>query len=265
MARGRTIRDRIITFKWGDYMTCKHCGSAAKRVFCSKECYQAYNKQTVQVVCPECGLEHSVSRKSSLEQRFKGICCSCRMKTLTETIKDRRYDQSGEKSHAWRGGSRSWQPGKLGRDKDNLSWRVQRQLAWERDKFTCQDCGKKKDGWKPDCHHIIPYRLSLSHDLENLKCLCQSCHKKAEAKIVDLWGGVTVKPPVPLKTRPRCQDCGNVQRKLTLEGICIPCSRIKAVQSARILLDAGHSHSYASRQIGLSRGSLYYWLAQVSK
>jgi 5-methylcytosine-specific restriction endonuclease McrA len=56
-------------------------------------------------------------------------------------------------------------------------------LAWERDSYTCQECNKQRKGWKPDVHHIIPYRISNTHNLTNLLCLCRSCHTKAELKI----------------------------------------------------------------------------------
>lgn len=38
---------------------------------------------------------------------------------------------------------------------------------------------------KPDVHHIIPFRISRSHSLDNLICLCKPCHSKEEAKITD--------------------------------------------------------------------------------
>ena len=84
-----------------------------------------------------------------------------------------------------------WSPGRFGRDKDGLSWKVQRRLAWERDKFTCQECGKHKDGWKPDVHHISPFRVSQSHALENLRCLCKKCHRNEDARVQALWSPVS--------------------------------------------------------------------------
>jgi hypothetical protein len=35
----------------------------------------------------------------------------------------------------------------------------------------------------------VPYRVSQSHALDNLICLCQKCHLTEEAKVQDQWGG----------------------------------------------------------------------------
>jgi 5-methylcytosine-specific restriction endonuclease McrA len=84
----------------------------------------------------------------------------------------------------WRGVITIPLKGKYGRDKDGLSWKVQRKLAWERDDYTCQECGRKEEGWKPDVHHKIPYRISGSHALDNLICYCRSCYKRIENEIL---------------------------------------------------------------------------------
>lgn len=117
----------------------------------------------VQKVCEGCEGSYFGNR------RYRGLCSVCR--------------KSGALSPTWKGGHRHWQAGKVGRDKDGLSWKQQRQLAWERDSYICQHCGKRKDGWRPDVHHVKPYRLSFSHALDNLICLCRRCHKREEARI----------------------------------------------------------------------------------
>lgn len=134
--------------------------------------------------------------------RYPSRCRSCKASALPRTSSAKRTmltmrnsAHAGVLSHTWKGGHKSWQVGKLGRDKDGLSWKQQRRLAWERDSYTCQHCGKRKDSWRPDVHHIKPYRLSFSHSLDNLICLCRRCHKKAEALIVELWGGHRLLPP----------------------------------------------------------------------
>ena len=63
------------------------------------------------------------------------------------------------------------------------SWLTQRALAVTRDNGTCQACGKIEGDSIP-VHHIRPYRTfeteQEANDLENLICLCQSCHMKRE-------------------------------------------------------------------------------------
>lgn len=59
-------------------------------------------------------------------------------------------------------------------------WRQQRQHALSRDRYSCQDCGKRAE----EVHHvieltpgnIIDYNISLN--LNNLVSLCFECHQK---------------------------------------------------------------------------------------
>lgn len=65
------------------------------------------------------------------------------------------------------------------------SWRPQRRKAWKRDDYRCQVCFKsqRKIGKKPDVHHINPTKnwdveeeYEEMNNLDNLICLCNSCH-----------------------------------------------------------------------------------------
>lgn len=68
----------------------------------------------------------------------------------------------------------------------NRPWRSVRRRALERDDFSCQNCGTSKAelGQNPDVHHIEPVRTFDNHDeahrLENVICLCKSCHISIE-------------------------------------------------------------------------------------
>ena len=63
------------------------------------------------------------------------------------------------------------------------SWTAARKAAVERDNGTCQQCGKVV-GKSIPVHHIKPYRTfptpEEANSLDNLICLCQSCHMKKE-------------------------------------------------------------------------------------
>jgi len=63
------------------------------------------------------------------------------------------------------------------------SWTKARLVAVERDGGICQACNKDV-GVSIPVHHIIPYRnFSSEHEanqIDNLVCLCQSCHMKRE-------------------------------------------------------------------------------------
>lgn len=160
-------------------MKCALCGTefeakSRARMYCSSVCKnKAKNlKSLIDVVCKDCGVVFKRS-KWDLRKNRNDRCWSCKGREEMN-----RPDWSGSKSPTWLGGHKHWQAGKLGRDKDGLSWKQQRQLCWDRDRGTCQRCGDKKR--KPDCHHIVPYRISKSHALGNLISLCKSCHKKAD-------------------------------------------------------------------------------------
>lgn len=80
----------------------------------------------------------------------------------------------GENSPVWVGGPQTYR---------GRSWRKARSLAVERDGGTCQRCGKVL-GKSIPVHHIRPFRefatAEEANALDNLICLCQSCHMKRE-------------------------------------------------------------------------------------
>ena len=80
----------------------------------------------------------------------------------------------GDKSPAWVGGPSTYR---------GRSWLKARLLAVERDKGTCQGCGKVVGSSIP-VHHVHPFRefetAEAANQLDNLICLCQSCHMRQE-------------------------------------------------------------------------------------
>ena len=68
----------------------------------------------------------------------------------------------------------------------NGRWREVRRRALNRDDHECQRCGKTKAdiGREPDVHHITPVRdfgdSQDAHRLDNVVCLCRSCHRLVE-------------------------------------------------------------------------------------
>jgi hypothetical protein len=58
-------------------------------------------------------------------------------------------------------------------------WENIRQNIYQRDNYTCQDCGRQggpKGSAELHAHHIIPKSEGGSHKSGNLKTLCVSCH-----------------------------------------------------------------------------------------
>jgi DEAD/DEAH box helicase domain-containing protein len=67
------------------------------------------------------------------------------------------------------------------------NWTRQRNLARQRDQFTCQVCGAVEQDQSHHVHHKKPFRSFLSfieaNQLDNLITLCPNCHKLAEQSI----------------------------------------------------------------------------------
>jgi len=87
------------------------------------------------------------------------------------------FGKTGEEHPTWKGGYNGY---------NTKVWEEQREKVLERDDYECQECHitneehKKKHGCELHVHHIIPYRLCESHDLDNLITLCRIHHKEAE-------------------------------------------------------------------------------------
>ena len=189
---------------------CEYCGSTFKgneaTRFCSRKCMPSrHNPTLIEVRCPQCHQLRLVKLRG-----YKGKNVKCRNCTSDS--------QSGSSSPNWRGGHKHWSSGRFGKDKDGLSWKTQRRLAWERDDYVCQHCQHchEKKNRKPDVHHIVPWMSSHSHALGNLICLCQSCHLKEEAKIQEKWGGTILASKYFICTcGKRCvnEQCSECKRK----------------------------------------------------
>ena len=167
--------------------------------------------------CNECGRRYVRTKATWLPRKKRErrpLCASCR--------------RSGPHSPTWKGGHRSWRQGRFGRDRDGLSWRTQRRLCRERDKNTCVDCGRTAGelGYTLDVDHEVPYRISFSHALENLRTRCRTSHRNAEAQRKDIWNGMTlsdfVRTTIAVRRRPRCTSCKR-PRQLNDHGMCKTC------------------------------------------
>lgn len=201
--------------------------------------------------CEDCGVERR--RQKSTFNKYPKVCRSCSYI---------RRGWSGPNSPTWKGGHKNWQAGKNGRDKNGLSWKKQRRLAWERDNYTCQHCGKTRNdtGRNPDCHHIVPYRLCQSHALSNLISLCQVCHKKADAAIPDLWGGKPFGISVGRKKKESCKLCNSRLRKLK-NGLCDRCFKAHFCKPlAKLMIIDGYSYARIGQHAGVSKAAVWRWV-----
>lgn len=214
---------------------CEQCKSAsivyAKR-FCSRSCYDKYrylHQRRVPRVCPTCGKTVYGNKDHKLKE---GLCVLCTRRKIVSKLHG-----TGSSNSNWRGGSEGWRTGRFGLDKNGLSWKTQSRLARERDKHRCSTPGCSETFKRAvDVHHIVPYRVSFSHALENLKCYCQRCHRKEDAKCTRLYVGI--KPIFKQSTRtskkPKCILCGKVY-KLNSNNVCTHClKRSRAIEALRL-------------------------------
>lgn len=119
-------------------------------------------------------------RAMSEEQKEK-----LRIQRADPEYRERQADrQRGDKSPNWRGGVATANL----RSPQDWKWKQRRAECYERDDWTCQDCGVKcgvKGPRRIQAHHIIARRNGGSDKLSNLVTLCASCHHKREARGYD--------------------------------------------------------------------------------
>lgn len=58
-------------------------------------------------------------------------------------------------------------------------WDSRRESVYQRDDFTCQNCGRKGGpygDYELHAHHVVPKSKGGTHKKSNLKTLCKQCH-----------------------------------------------------------------------------------------
>lgn len=95
--------------------------------------------------------------------------------------------QKGDKAPNWQGGKTDAETCRM----NGWQWKKRRLEVYERDEWTCQDCGckclaKSRAKAAPkrtiQCHHVVRRRDGGGDELTNLVTLCLSCHHKRESK-----------------------------------------------------------------------------------
>lgn len=184
-------------------VSCDNCGNPLirrqselapnRKCFCDCYCQGEWMNKTgywtgennpkwnsIAVPCDNCGkqLYRNVYKRNLQKRHFCDTDCQ------TEWV-IKAGVHAGENHHNWKGGRNSYR---------GPSWYSQRRRALKRDKNTCQLCGltAKELGQRPDVHHLTPFhnfgyipreneRHEIANRLDNLICLCRSCHMRVEA------------------------------------------------------------------------------------
>lgn len=80
----------------------------------------------------------------------------------------------GEKAYNWKGGITK----KRNKEYHSEKYKAWRKAVFERDNYTCQNCGKKGGHKNLQAHHIKEWTNypELRYDVSNGQTLCKSCH-----------------------------------------------------------------------------------------
>lgn len=134
--------------------------------------------ERVTVECDQCEKDVEVLRSRTERETVRFCDRECRDEWLSENY-------CGEKHHSWKGGDVKY---------GGRWWEV-RQLARERDNYTCQNCGvtEAELDQNPHVHHVEPIREfenpQNAHTLDNVVTLCPSCHHRIEHGNIPLPDG----------------------------------------------------------------------------
>jgi endogenous inhibitor of DNA gyrase (YacG/DUF329 family) len=120
---------------------------------------------------------HSEKTKKKISESNKGERNPFYGKHHTEETKKKLSDANKSENHPNYKGGISLKEFKDAYGLEPEKWKKIAQQIRIRDKFICQCCGKKG---ATDVHHIIPRRIKIDNDPDNLITLCRSCHRKIE-------------------------------------------------------------------------------------
>lgn len=152
------------------------------RKWCSRKCYKAdlgKNRITTKKYlskCVGCGKDKLVDYKTywsnKKNKRIKCFECS-------------RFYKGQTNSGGFKKGVVPWNKGKgnatfWARIKCSKEWKAMRKMVFERDNYTCQECGVRGKELHPD--HIKPKSQfpELVFEISNVRTLCKPCHKKTD-------------------------------------------------------------------------------------
>jgi len=167
-------------------------------------------------------------RSIRYRHQAKGLCTKCYLE------KYRNNPQNKEKSKKHKSEWLKKQPKEYGKmRREQLHFGGKRELALERDNYTCQKCGEK-DIPKLTVHHIDGNgrkHKTPNNKLSNLQTLCRTCHIKIH-KYDLVKGRRTIKSGFWSKHHDLCKVCETTERKHYALGLCVLCYK-RVVRKAK--------------------------------
>lgn len=177
---------------------CEYCKTQdarrmADRSVCSRSCLFASMRTVPETACAECGVTVRKKRFCSQSCYWKSLTGKSRptntQVSLTclhcgSSFKVRRYrvaagarfcSRSCSSSSRLKGNTTA-----LERLRRSATYKRWRKSVFERDRYTCQECGNR--GGYLNADHIKPFALfpALRFDVTNGRTLCVPCHRKTE-------------------------------------------------------------------------------------
>lgn len=185
------IRERKALFicKCGKLFTAEICKVKSKR---TKSCgclmieyYKKRTKQRTEILC-KCGCAGLLTSINKRGENAKFIHGHNRGHNKPHTdgakelISKKRINKgTGDKNVNWKGGITP-----INRIiRESTPYRLWRKAVFERDNYTCQDCGEKeKVSGKLEADHIKPFAYfpELRFSIDNGRTLYKECHKKTD-------------------------------------------------------------------------------------
>lgn len=161
----------------GKVFQCKTCGASfyvspifvKTAKYCSRPCQFKGQENHLILKCKQC--EGSYRTYKSHVKHRGSSCCS-----KTCLYKYRSKVMQGAGSPLWKGGISS----RLRCLRNGAAWARWRKKVFDRDGYTCQDCGVRGGYLEP--HHIKPFAFfpTLRFEVSNGLTLCKSCHGKTK-------------------------------------------------------------------------------------
>jgi len=176
---------------------CEKCGKERKlppskikngRKYCSKKCYF---ESKIGRVSPMKGRKigkhksHILSekgRETLIASNKRRVWTDEMREKLSKCIKPAWIFLRGENNPNWKKDKSKSE--RLVMLRKTVAYEEWRNSVFERDKYTCQECGDKRGG-NLEADHIKPFAYfpELRFELSNGKTLCKECHKKTPT-----WG-----------------------------------------------------------------------------
>lgn len=140
--------------------------------FCSRKCYNENKRKIPKFFnCIQCGKE----KENVFSQRTKKFC-SVECKAHWQKGKPLAVNLQGKAGRRPRTHHLRKRPKHGG-----IVYEEWRTKIFERDNYTCQECGQR--GGKLNADHIKPYQAfpELRFEMSNGRTLCVECHKKTDS------------------------------------------------------------------------------------